>query len=193
MKVLPHDQKILVFIGPSGAGKSTVVQALARKGVVEVTPTWTTRPPRKDEREETVEHHFTSEKEFVRLQKNGFFLETAQPFGLKFIYGLPEITANFPDRIPTIMLRSFLLERLSKHYPNFVVYQIEDDVERIRKRLQARQEAGEQLGTRLVDYEKEISLGRKVAGRVFENEELDVTVQAIEETLKEDFYKIRGG
>lgn len=187
MTHIPFDTKILVIIGPSAAGKSTIVQNLHRQGVLEVTPTWTTRPARPGELSKAVEHAFVTDAEFDNLLKEGFFLETVQLFGLDFRYGLPRIIQTQPGAIPTIMLRAPLIPRLLPHYPNFVVYQIEDNLDRIRDRLQARQQAGEQLGSRLEDYEKEVSLGKQQAHRTFINNDVTQTAHTIHRAVQEDF------
>lgn len=130
---------ILVIIGPSGAGKSTVVNHLASEGLVFVNPTWTTRPPRPEELVVSLEHRFVSEKVFALKEKAGYFLETVQMFDLPYKYGLPELKPSKPDCISLIMLRAPLVERVYKYYTNFIVYQIEDSMQAIRRRLEDRQ------------------------------------------------------
>jgi guanylate kinase len=187
MTAIPKDRLILAIIGPSGAGKSTIITALEQKSIIEVIPTWTTRPRRASERDHTVEHRFVDDRAFDELIAQGFFLDTVALFGLDFRYGLPALTLHHPDRIPTIMLRAPLLSRLPLHYPNFRVYQIEDAPTRTRERLLARSQDGEALGTRLDDYDKEVQLGRQLADRVFVNTELDEVIIAIEQAILGDF------
>lgn len=188
MQYLSSDDKLLVVIGPSGAGKSSVVQLLQEDGLIVVTPSWTTRPPRPEEATGAIEHHFTSEAEFRKKESKGYFLETVQMFGLPYSYGLPKVEKPINNSIPVIMLRASLLPLLGKHYSHYTVYQIEDDIAKIKARLLERQTAGQQIGSRLEDYEKEITAGRKLASRVFNNSNtLESLAQEIKEAIDTDF------
>lgn len=185
--IVKKSDRILVIIGPSGAGKSSVVQALSKLNILEVNPTWTTRSARRNEKLQSVEHIFVDKNEFEKLKKQDYFLETIKMFGLNFEYGLPKIKLSKNTLIPTIMLRAPLIPILTKYYPNYYVYQIEDSLDNISKRLKERELAGEALGSRLSDYNTEIQLGRKLANRVFTNNELSMVVMQIKKSLEVDF------
>lgn len=185
--LISHDDKILVIIGPSGTGKSTIVQKLQSDGLIEVTPTWTTRPPREHELLETVEHCFVNQETFDAQKAASFFLDTVQVFNLPYQYGIPELTTTNESLIPTIMLRAPLVERVPTYYANFIVYHIESDQARVREALHARTQAGEPIGNRLDDYQKEVLLGRSLAHRVFINISLQKTIKEITQALSEDF------
>lgn len=190
MRYLRKDDPLLVIIGPSGTGKSTVVQELEKLGIVEVAPSWTTRPPRKEEIGISVEHAFVSEEEFLRHQKDGFFLEAVQLFNLPYLYGLPKIAVPGAGRVPTIMLRAGVLKLLPKHYSNVVIYQIEDDYKRVKERLAKRTEDGENQGSRLEEYDKELSLGRESAKRIFTNDkDISSLVADLAKAIEKDFSK----
>ncbi len=178
---------VLVVIGPSGAGKSSVVRRLHDEGLVYVNATWTTRPPRPGEAEEGIEHYFASDEEFAAQDNAKFFLETAQMFGLPYRYGLPPLRATQPGKPSLVMLRASLLPMFDAHYDNYVTYHIEDDMERIQQRLTDRQQHGEAMGSRLDDYQKEVSAGRKLAKRVFVNKNIDTLAEQIKQALREDF------
>jgi len=188
MGYLRKDDILLVIIGPSGAGKSSVIEKLQKKGLVAVTPSWTTRPMRSEESVSAIEHHFVGKDEFRKKKDEGFFLETVQMFGLPYEYGLPKITKSKNSQVPLIMLRSILIPLLSKYYSNFTVYQIEDDEQKIKQRLLKREAAGHNMGTRLSDYEKEVASGRKIASRVFTNDSsIEGLSRLLEKAIKEDF------
>ena len=168
--------RLLVVIGPSGSGKSTVVRELHRRRLVTITPSWTTRPRRPDELGRPVEphgcedHHFVSEDEFTALTAAGFFLEVVQPFGLPFRYGLPQIEDPGDGSVPAIIARAPIVPLVARHFPDHVVYQVEDAYDRARERILAgRLESGPSLGTRLDGYEDERLSGRDLATRVFVN------------------------
>jgi guanylate kinase len=73
MYLKPTD-RLLVIIGPSGAGRSSALRLLHDQKVVEVTPSWTTRPLRNDESEDTLEHRFVDEATFKQKAGEGYFL-----------------------------------------------------------------------------------------------------------------------
>jgi dephospho-CoA kinase len=68
------------------------------------------------------------------------------------------------------MLRASLLPLMDKYYTNYTIYQIEDTETKAAERLQKRQAAGHEMGSRLEEYQQEIEAGRKRAGRVFTND-----------------------
>lgn len=187
--MLDHDAPILVFIGPSGVGKSRIVQELAKDDVIEVTPTWTTRPKRIDEAHDVVEHVFCADSIFEDMQGKGLFIDIVTPFNLPYRYGLSRIRIPHNNRVPVVMLRSFLLDRMKKHYSNITVYAIEADKELTRARLKQRSkisDSAKQLGSRLALYDQEINEGRKVAGRLFVSTDADV-IALIKKAILEDF------
>ena len=74
---------MIVIVGESASGKSTLAKEfedwLNFKRIV----TYTTRQPRQNE-EEGVDYHFIDDAEFERLNKEGFFAETAEYNGWKY-------------------------------------------------------------------------------------------------------------
>lgn len=188
MPRLKANETLLVIIGPSGSGKSSAIRELVDRGTIEVTPSWTTRPPRPGELENALEHHFVSPAELEAKQAQGYFLEVVQMFGLPFKYALPPVEHDRPGIIPTVMLRASLMSMLPKHYPNFITYQIEDSLPRVRERLMARKLQGEELGSRLQDYDTEVQAGRGLAQRIFINkDDIETLVNQLELAITEDF------
>ncbi len=180
------EMPVLVVLGPSGSGKSTVVRELHRRGLIAVTPTWTTRPRRPDEAQDSVEHRFVDEREFAVRRGAGRFLETVRMFGLPYEYGLPVVERPGDGRVPTLIARAPVMPLVVRHYPDHLAYQVEDRFDRVRDRLAARGPAD--LGTRLERYEDERRLGRAVAHRVFFNtRSVGDLVDAIAAALAEDF------
>lgn len=184
----PSAVRLLAVLGPSGTGKSTVVRELHRRGVIEVTPSWTTRPRRPDERGGSIEHRFVGEEEFTARQDAGAFLEVVQMFGLPYRYGLPPVGEPAGGRVPAIMVRAPLMPLVARHFPGHVAYQVEDDLLRARERLARRAAAGAELGTRLDGFEEECRLGRQAAHRVFVNRgSVGDLVEALADALRRDF------
>lgn len=187
MKYLNSCDPLLIIVGPSGSGKSTAVQLLCAKKMIKITPSWTSRPARPEEHKTSIEHRFVSEKDFLSKRKDGFFLESVRMFSLPFWYGLPKIVKPQQGRIPVVILRASLLSLASRHFNNYKVYHIEDSKKRIANRLKKRTMRGEIVGSRLQDFTKEVSLGRKLADRIFINTKMDVLIKSITKALKEDF------
>lgn len=185
---LEPTKPFLVVIGPSGAGKSSLVRELDRRGLISVTPTWTTRPRRADEAQDTVEHRFVTAEEFRELERTGFFLEVVELFESAYRYGIPAVSAPLNGQIPTVMLRAELVPLLAKHYTSPVIYQVEDEYERVRERLEQRETEGEDGASRLEGMATEIELGRKHAFRAFVNAgDLADLVDQVERSLRVDF------
>lgn len=72
---------IFLVVAPSGAGKSTLVNALlARDSAIELSVSYTTRPPRPGEQDGR-EYHFVSAADFTGRRAGGEFLESAEVHG----------------------------------------------------------------------------------------------------------------
>jgi len=178
---------VLVVIGPSASGKSSVVRALHDRGLVRLHPTWTTRPRRSDEIAGSPEHRFVSDEGFDDLAGSGFFLDTVTLFGLPHRYGLPPVAMSTEGPLDVVMLRAPLVARFARFVPNHLVYQIESEPEEGRDRLLERGCIGAELAGRLVDNDREVACGRRIADRVFVNDgDLDGLVEAVVAALLVD-------
>ena len=84
--------RIFIISGPGGAGKTTIVERLFTKEEVKKAfikgVTITTRKKRPQEKEGK-DYFFVDQEEFLRLKKNGFFLESQKV--LDNYYGTPKI------------------------------------------------------------------------------------------------------
>jgi guanylate kinase len=161
---------VVVVIGPSGGGKSSVLRALYAEGLVSVHPTWTTRPPRPDERHGCLEHRFVAQHSFDSLCLRGFFIGTATPFGLPYRYGLPPLRRAAGGPADVVALRAVLAAGWTEQIGPVVVYQIEADPERASERLRRRGCGDHETSARLADNLLEVEAGRQVADRVFVND-----------------------
>jgi len=178
---------LLVIIGPSASGKSSVVRELARRGVIRVHPTWTTRPCRDDEAGISVEHRFVTEAAFDQLEGAGFFVATTTMFGLPYRYGLAPILLDAAGPIDTVMLRAPFVARLAQLAPTCVVYQISDTAKRTARRLAERGTPQQEVAARMADNRAEVEAGRGIARRVFVNEgPLSALVDQVAVTLASD-------
>lgn len=72
---------IFLVVAPSGAGKSTLVNALlAKDPAIQLSVSYTTRPPRPGETDGR-EYHFVSVEDFKARRARGEFLESAEVHG----------------------------------------------------------------------------------------------------------------
>jgi guanylate kinase len=188
MKLLPRTSPILAIIGPSGAGKSTIVERLVEKGILEITPTWTDRPPRGSEKE--LEHVFVAPGELDQKVNEGYFAhDPIRLFNLPHRYASPKIAAPKSNKVPCVMVRAAVMPLVDKLYPNRIVYQIEAPKDVVKSRLQSRNE--QELGRRFTDYQQEINRGREYAKRTFiNNGNLETIVDEIIAALKIEFTSI---
>lgn len=77
----PRTGRLFVVAAPSGAGKTSLVNALvARDPRLEISVSFTTRPPRPGETD-GVHYHFTTPESFRERHARGEFLEHAEVFG----------------------------------------------------------------------------------------------------------------
>lgn len=85
---VPQPGRIIVLSGPSGSGKSTVLRELLRRCPLplQLSVSYTTRPPRPGE-VDGQDYHFVTKEEFQRRKAEGAFLECKEVFGRGDWYG----------------------------------------------------------------------------------------------------------
>jgi len=182
-------QPVLVVIGPSASGKSTAVRELHRRGIAHVHPTWTTRPRRPDESDGALEHRFVTDAVFDELEAADFFLGTVGLPGLPYRYALPRVTRHGNGPIDTIMARAPFVDLFAPYFPDRLVYEIEDTLDRAQRRLVQRGSDAHEIDARLAGHHAEIEAGRRIASRCFVNAgTLDELVGAITAALRVDVW-----
>lgn len=160
----------MVVIGPSAVGKSTLVRELHRRHLARVIPTWTTRPRRADEWGFVVEHRFVTDGGFDAGCAAGFFAATGTLPGLPYRYGLPHFGTAVGTPPELVMVRASYVPMIATLAPEIVVYQVEDGLDRVRRRLAARAGGPREATARLESFDDELAVGRRVADRVFRND-----------------------
>ena len=178
---------VLTLIGPSGTGKSSIARELARRGLVRVQPTWTTRPRRRDEAGGVLEHRFVTEAVFGELVDADFFVGVVQLPGLPFRYGLPRLGPPTDDRVTTVLARAPFVPPLSRQVPQLLVYLIDDTSARAEQRILERGSGSVDVAARLSAHDAEAVRGRQVADRIFVNRgRLDELVDDVGGALRAD-------
>lgn len=128
-----------------------------------------------------------SEARFDQLRVQGFFQDTGRLFGLPYQYGLPPLRSSQRGPIDAVMLRAPFVGRFGEMVSHRLVYQIQDDAERVRSRLVARGIGPRELAARLTDNRREIEGGHAVADRIFVNGgTLEELIEAVATALHAD-------
>ncbi len=94
---------LFVVSAPSGTGKTTVVKALvARVDGLEMSCSYTSRPPRPGERD-GVDYHFVTRERFEAMRADGEFLESADVFGQLYGTGAVETHRRLDDGLDLVL------------------------------------------------------------------------------------------
>lgn len=183
--------KLVVISGPSGTGKTSICDALLKR-LPNVT--WsvsvTTRPLRGDEAKGK-NYNFVSPEEFMRLEADGSFLETAEYCGHR--YGTPaepvkKALARGCDVIMEIDVQGGV--QIAERVPDSVrIFVLPPTMESLKARLEGRNtESEEQLRKRLAVADGEIGFARD-SGRYQHfvvNDDLDATVADILKIIEQE-------
>ena len=150
---------LFIVCAPSGAGKTSLVNALLeREPDIELSVSYTTRPPRAGE-DDGREYHFVSRDVFLAMASRGEFLESAEVHGN--LYGTSQSWIN--ERRATG--RDIVLEidwqgaqQVRRLVPGAIgVFIVPPSLQILRKRLTARgQDSAEVIERRLANAREEI-------------------------------------
>jgi len=160
---------LVVLVGPSGAGKSSLARDLQGRGIVSIHPSWTTRPPRPNEGGGSFEHRFVSDHDFDELDHAGFFTARGTIHGLPYRYGIPAIDRGAEGPLDAVIWRARHIAQLRCLASDCLVYQVADTDTRIERRIATRGTTRNEVESRAADNISELSAGRRVAHRVFQN------------------------
>lgn len=182
--------KTLLIIGPTAVGKSTLLgRALLDYPVLLDIITYTTRAPRPGEKEGDP-YHFVDEAKFKALEKQNFFLETANVHGK--LYGTPRDQfdkAHSTDRVVIMDVDVQGAKTLLKFYPEaYTVFILPPTMDALRQRFVKRGVTNEQdLANRLVSAQKEMAQAKdfrfSITNDDFENAYVELR-KVIENLLK---------
>ena len=174
---------IYILLGRTASGKDTIASKLAEKGLKRVV-TYTTRPPRKGEKEGE-NYHFITNDDFERLISSGFFVEWRSydtVDGLWYYGSSVDSYDTDEDRIIILNPDGFhqikkILEP-EKVKSIYVYSNIETIKNRLKKRGDKKEEAERRIEHDLIDFK---GLENEVDKIVYNNEDdnLDDVVQKI--------------
>jgi guanylate kinase len=166
---------LFIVCAPSGAGKTSLVNALLeREPDIELSVSYTTRPPRQGE-ENGREYHFVDRATFEAMAQRGDFLESAEVHGNLYATSQAWIAER------TAVGRDILLEidwqgaaQVRRLIPSAIgVFILPPALDALRRRLTARgQDSSEVIERRLANAREEIShlaeFDYVIINRVFE-------------------------
>lgn len=147
---------LIIIAGKSGSGKDSAVNELVRRGYKRVV-TYTTRPMRRHESEGNP-YHFISEKKFLKMKEDGFFLETKEYHTVKgtWYYGSPKEELldeknNMENRLIILTpsgIEDFTKDPRSKKINSIIIY-LRANSGTIAKRLKRRGDDPDEVERRI--------------------------------------------
>lgn len=150
--------KLFILSAPAGTGKSTLVERiLPELPHLHQTVSYTTRPPRKGERE-GVHYRFVSKEKFESLIREGVFLEYVSLYGE--YYGTPEMEVDQwvnKGEDALLVIDTEGMKKIAKKRPITSIFILPPSLEVLKERLTRRgTETPESLKKRLEIAEVEI-------------------------------------
>ena len=155
-----HAGSLFMVAAPSGAGKSTLVNALlARESGIQLSISYTTRPPRPGEQDGR-EYHFISIDDFIARKNSNEFLEYAEVHGN--YYGTSRILINQFMKAGTDMLLEIDwqgAQQVKSQFPDSVgIFILPPSIEALEHRLNKRgQDSVQTINRRLLAAGGEIA------------------------------------
>ena len=181
-----NDSKLIIFSAPSGAGKSSLIKKLIElsKSKIELSVSVTTREPR-DGEVHGVDYFFISEQEFLKLEKQDAFLESANVHG--FYYAtlksfVDEKTSSGISVILDIDVQGFKQVKQTSQ-DNVSIFILPPSLEELEQRLFNRgSESAESIKKRLENALIELR-SAELFDYVVVNDEFDKTIKILSSIL----------
>ena len=154
----------VILSGPSGVGKTLFLQkSLKEFSWLCSTVSWTTRPPRKGEKEGEF-YHFSTKKDFYRRRDQGEFLEWAEVHGEFYATSKKEVESLWQKGqviIKDVDVQGGLaIKKIFPHSVSIFIYP--PSLHELEKRILKRgSNTKEQMKKRLANSALEMAQGRK--------------------------------
>lgn len=165
---LGSDAMVIVLIGASAVGKSAIAEILCESGTVEATPTWTTRHPRKGERNTSYDHYFVTDEQFDRHSEEGGFIDQHSLYGSR--YGVPFLPKPPEGKEALVVLKPVFMPVFIEHFPRARIYQIEASPDILPGRMRTRGQSQADIDERMRHHESEATSAGHFAHVVFNND-----------------------
>ncbi len=151
---------LFVISAPSGAGKTSLVHALLQSNPqIDLSVSYTTRPPRAGEIDGK-DYHFVSRETFLAMAARNEFLESAEVYGN--LYGTSRTWIageNAKDRDILLAIDWQGAAQVRKLFPDCVcIFILPPSLETLARRLQGRgKDSAEVIATRLAAAREDVS------------------------------------
>ena len=181
-----NDSKLIIFSAPSGAGKSSLIKKLIElsASTIELSVSVTTREPR-DGEVHGVDYFFISEQEFLKLEKQDAFLESANVHGFHYATlksFVDEKTSSGISVILDIDVQGFKQVKQTSQ-DNISIFILPPSLEELEQRLFNRgSESAECIKKRLENALIELR-SAEIFDYVVVNDEFDKTIKILSSIL----------
>ena len=181
-----NDSKLIIFSAPSGAGKSSLIKKLIElsESTIELSVSATTREPR-DGEVHGVDYFFISEQEFLKLEKQDAFLESANVHGFHYATlksFVDEKTSSGISVILDIDVQGFKQIKQTSQ-DNISIFILPPSLEELEQRLFNRgSESAESIKKRLENALIELR-SVEIFDYVVVNDEFDKTIKILSSIL----------
>ena len=181
-----NDSKLIIFSAPSGAGKSSLIKKLIElsESTIDLSVSVTTREPR-DGEVHGVDYFFISEQEFLKLEKQDAFLESANVHGYHYAplkSFVDEKTSSGISVILDIDVQGFKQVKQTSQ-DNVSIFILPPSLEELEQRLFNRgSESAESIKKRLENALIELR-SAEIFDYVVVNDEFDNTIKILSSIL----------
>ena len=181
-----NDSKLIIFSAPSGAGKSSLIKKLIElsESTIDLSVSVTTREPR-DGEVHGVDYFFISEQEFLKLEKQDTFLESANVHGFHYATlksFVDEKTSSGISVILDIDVQGFKQVKQTSQ-DNVSIFILPPSLEELEQRLFNRgSESAESIKKRLENALIELR-SAEIFDYVVVNDEFDKTIKILSSIL----------
>lgn len=182
--------KLLVLSGPSGAGKTTIAKHLERDARLRPSISATTRPRRPNEVDGR-DYFFLTREQFCAEIDAGEFIEHAEVFGN--LYGTPRkgleaIRAQGLHPLLDVDVQGCAQLR-KMGYPGVYIFISVPDPQTLRRRLQQRGTAPDEIERRVARYETEMAQRKQLYDHEVENSDLDRAIAEVERLVQQHLFR----
>lgn len=177
-------RNILVICGKTASGKNLVRDILVEKYNYNPIVTYTSRPPRKGEKQD-ITYHFISTDEFIKKINNGFFAEWKDHVtndGIWYYGTALDDCMNVSDK-DVIILTPDGVRDLKSNDVNLIVVYLYSNLKTIRHRLEFRGDDLKEVERRISSDIKDFKDAEMLADRIVYNNLNDNIDSVVENVL----------